>query len=155
RTAAAVLYLESFGNPRKFSRLARGLARTKPVIAVRSAESDVAQRAAASHTAAAATPAVTRDALFEQAGVIAVDTVSEVTDVLAAPGWQPLPAGNRVAILSNAGGAGVLAAGACVHNGLIVSPLAVVTKEKLAALLPAQATLDNPVDTTAGIDAAT
>jgi acyl-CoA synthetase (NDP forming)/GNAT superfamily N-acetyltransferase len=154
-TAAAVLYLESFGNPRKFSRLARGLARTKPVIAVRSAESDVAQRAAASHTAAAATPAVTRDALFEQAGVIAVDTVSEVTDVLAALAWQPLPSGDRVAILSNAGGAGVLAADACVHNGLVVPPLARATREKLAGLLPAQATVDNPVDTTAGIDAAT
>ena len=154
-TKAAVLYLESFGNPRKFSRLARGLARTKPVIAVRSAESDVAQRAAASHTAAAATPAVTRDALFEQAGVIAVDTVSEVTDVLAALAWQPLPGGNRVAILSNAGGAGVLAADACVHNGLLVSPLGPETRDKLAAVLPAQATLDNPIDTTAGIDAAT
>jgi acyl-CoA synthetase (NDP forming)/GNAT superfamily N-acetyltransferase len=154
-TAAAVLYLESFGNPRKFSRLARGLARTKPVIAVRSAESDVAQRAAASHTAAAATPAVTRDALFEQAGVIAVDTVSEVTDVLAALAWQPLPEGNRVAILSNAGGAGVLAADACVHNGLAVPSLTATTREKLAALLPAQASVDNPVDTTAGVDAAT
>lgn len=154
-TTAAVLYLESFGNPRKFSRLARGLARTKPIIAVRSAESDVAQRAAASHTAAAATPAVTRDALFEQAGVIAVDTVSEVTDVLAALAWQPLPAGNRVAILSNAGGAGVLAADACVHNGLVVSALAPATRDRLAALLPPQATVDNPIDTTAGVDAET
>lgn len=155
RTAAAVLYLESFGNPRKFSRLARALARTKPVLAVRSAESDVAQRAAASHTAAAATPAVTRDALFSQAGVIAVDTVSEVTDVLAALAWQPLPAGNRVAILSNAGGAGVLAADACVHNGLLVPPLGERTRAALAERLPAQASLGNPVDTTAGIDAAT
>lgn len=154
-TTAAVLYLESFGNPRKFSRLARTLARTKPVIAVRSAESDVAQRAAASHTAAAATPAVTRDALFEQAGVIAVDTVSEVTDVLAALAWQPLPAGNRVVILSNAGGAGVLAADACVHNGLVVPPLTEPTRAALAELLPAQASLANPIDTTAGVDAAT
>jgi acyl-CoA synthetase (NDP forming)/GNAT superfamily N-acetyltransferase len=152
-TAAAVLYLESFGNPRKFSRLARRLARSKPIIAVRSAESDVAQAAAASHTAAAATPAVTRDALFEQAGVIAVDTVSEVTDLLAALSWQPLPGGNRVAILSNAGGSGVLAADACVHNGLVLPPLAESTREALARLLPAQASLVNPVDTTAGVDA--
>jgi acyl-CoA synthetase (NDP forming)/GNAT superfamily N-acetyltransferase len=151
-TAAAVLYLESFGNPRKFSRLARGLARTKPVLAVRSAGSDVAQAAAASHTAAAATPAVTRDALFEQAGVIAVDTVSEVTDVLAALAWQPLPAGNRVAILSNAGGAGVLAADACVHNGLDVPSLSPDTAAALARLLPAHAGVANPVDTTAGVD---
>lgn len=154
-TSAAVLYLESFGNPRKFSRLARGLARTKPVIAVRSAESDVAQAAAASHTAAAATPAVTRDALFEQAGVIAVDTVSEVTDLLAALSWQPLPVGNRVAILSNAGGSGVLAADACVHSGLVVPRLEDDTRAKLAGLLPAQASLANPVDTTAGVGADT
>jgi acyl-CoA synthetase (NDP forming)/GNAT superfamily N-acetyltransferase len=154
-TKAAVLYLESFGNPRKFSRLARTLATTKPLIAVRSAESDVAQRAAASHTAAAATPAVTRDALFEQAGVIAVDTVSEVVDVLAALAWQPLPTGNRVAILSNAGGAGVLAADACVHNGLLVPPLGERTRAALAERLPAQASLANPIDTTAGVDEAT
>ena len=154
-TAAAVLYLESFGNPRKFSRLARGLARTKPVIAVRSAASDEAQAAAASHTAAAATPAVTRDALFEQAGVLAVDTVSEVVDLLAALSWQPLPAGNRVAILSNAGGSGVLAADACVHNGLVLPPLGDHTREELARLLPVQASLANPVDTTAGVDAGT
>jgi acyl-CoA synthetase (NDP forming)/GNAT superfamily N-acetyltransferase len=155
RTAAAVLYLESFGNPRKFGRLARSLARTKPVLAVRSAESDVAQRAAASHTAAAATPAVTRDALFSQAGVIAVDTVSELTDVIATLAWQPLPAGNRVAILSNAGGVGVLAADACVHGGLMVPPLAEGTRAALVRLLPAQASVANPVDTTAGVDADT
>jgi acyl-CoA synthetase (NDP forming)/GNAT superfamily N-acetyltransferase len=154
-TSAVVLYLESFGNPRKFARLARGLAQTKPVLAVRSASSDVAQAAAASHTAAAATPAVTRDALFEQAGVIAVDTVSELTDVLATLAWQPLPGGNRVAILSNAGGAGVLAADACVHNGLTVSALGAATEAALTRLLPAHATIANPVDTTAGVDAAT
>jgi acyl-CoA synthetase (NDP forming) len=153
QTAAAVLYLESFGNPRKFSRLARALARSKPVIAVRSAESDEAQAAAASHSAAAATPAVTRDALFEQAGVIAVDTVSEVTDLLAALSWQPLPVGARVAVLSNAGGSGVLAADACVHNGLELGPLADTTRGALEKLLPAQASLANPVDTTAGVDA--
>ena len=152
-TDAAVLYLESFGNPRKFSRLARILGRTRPVLAVRSAESDVAQQAAASHTAAAATPTVTRDALFRQAGVIAVDSVSELVDVLAAVTWQPLPAGNRVAVLSNAGGSGVLTADACVHNGLSLPSLAAVTRDALARLLPAEASVRNPVDTTAGVDA--
>ncbi|HET9138135.1 GNAT family N-acetyltransferase [Actinophytocola sp.] len=155
RTDIAVLYLESFGNPRKFSRVARALARTKPVLAVRPAGSDVAQRAAASHTAATATPAVTRDALFEQAGVIAVDTVGELIDTIAALSWQPLPAGNRVAVLSNAGGSGVLAADACVHNGLIVTELAPATTAALRALLPAQASVTNPVDTTATVDAPT
>lgn len=152
-TTAAVLYLESFGNPRKFSRLARALARDTPVLAVRSADSDVAQAAAASHTAAAATPAVTRDALFEQAGVIALNTVSEVTDTLAALAWQPLPAGDRVAVVSNAGGAGVLAADACVHNGLTLPQLGDQAREQLARLLPDQASLANPVDTTAVVTA--
>lgn len=154
-TDLAVLYLESFGNPRKFSRVARALARTKPVLAVRPAGSEVAQRAAASHTAAAATPAVTRDALFEQAGVIAVDTVAELVDLIAALSWHPLPAGNRVVVLSNAGGSGVLAADACIHNGLTMAELTPSTVNVLRQLLSSQASVHNPVDTTATVDAAT
>ncbi|NUT52168.1 MAG: GNAT family N-acetyltransferase, partial [Saccharothrix sp.] len=84
RTRAVALYLESFGNPRKFSRLARRVARRKPVLAIRAASSEAGQRAAASHTAATATPAVTRDALFRKAGVTAVDGVTELVEVLAA-----------------------------------------------------------------------
>jgi acyl-CoA synthetase (NDP forming)/GNAT superfamily N-acetyltransferase len=151
RTELAVLYLESFGNPRKFSRLARRLARTRPVLAVRSGSGDTAQRAAASHTSAAATPAVTRDALFEQAGVIAVDTVAELVDVIAGLSWQLLPGGPRVAVLSNAGGAGVLAADACEREGLVMADLSGETRDRLAKLLPAEAAVRNPVDTTAAI----
>ncbi|MFG1643575.1 GNAT family N-acetyltransferase [Amycolatopsis sp. NPDC049252] len=153
RTEIAVLYLESFGNPRKFSRLARQLARTRPVLAVRSGSGDTAQRAAASHTAAAATPAVTRDALFEQAGVIAVDTVAELVDVIAGLSWQLLPGGPRVAVVSNAGGAGVLAADACEREGLVMAELSDDTKERLAKLLPHEAAVRNPVDTTAAVPA--
>lgn len=154
RTEIAVLYLESFGNPRKFSRLAASLARKKPVLAVRNGSSLVAQDAAASHTAAAATPAVTRDALYEQAGVIAVDSVTELTDVIAALAWQPLPAGPSVAIVSNAGGAGVLAADACERAGLSIAALSPETTRRLAAVLPAQARIRNPIDTTAAVPAA-
>ena len=152
-TEIAVLYLESFGNPRKFGRLARMLAHTKPVLAIRTGDTEVARRAAASHTAAAATPAVTRDALYEQAGVIAVDTVSELIGTVAALSWQPLPAGGRVAVISNAGGVGVLAADACARNGLSLPDLSEATTNVLGALLPEHASLRNPVDTTAGIDA--
>ncbi|GAB2780618.1 acyl-CoA synthetase (NDP forming)/RimJ/RimL family protein N-acetyltransferase [Amycolatopsis magusensis] len=154
RTEIAVLYLESFGNPRKFSRLAAALAREKPVLAVRNGSGLVAQDAAASHTAAAATPAVTRDALYEQAGVIAVDSVTELTDVIAALAWQPLPAGGSVAIVSNAGGAGVLAADACERAGLSIAELTAGTARRLASVLPAQARIRNPVDTTAAVPAA-
>ncbi|WIY00430.1 GNAT family N-acetyltransferase [Amycolatopsis mongoliensis] len=153
RTELAVLYLESFGNPRKFSRLARRLARTRPVLAVRSGSGGTAQRAAASHTAAAATPAVTRDALFEQAGVIAVDTVAELIDVIAGLAWQLLPGGPRVAVVSNAGGAGVLAADACEREGLVMAELSEVTRDRLAKVLPAEAAVANPVDTTAAVSA--
>jgi len=151
-TSMAVLYLESFGNPRKFSRLARALSATKPVLTVRSASSAAAQQAAASHTAAAATPAVIRDALLAQAGVIAVDTVSELVDVIVALTWSPLPAGNRVAVLSNAGGTGVLAADACVHNGLMMSGFEPSTVASLRAVLSDQASVHNPIDTTATVD---
>jgi acyl-CoA synthetase (NDP forming)/GNAT superfamily N-acetyltransferase len=151
-TRFAVLYLESFGNPRKFARLARRIARHKPVLAIRAATSEAGQRAAASHTASTATPSVIRDALFRQAGVIAVDSVPELTDVLMALSWQPLPRGRSVAVLSNAGGLGVLAADACVREGLHMAELSAGTVQALSTLLPATASGGNPVDTTAVVD---
>jgi len=150
-TDAVVLYLESFGNPRKFGRIARAVARRKPVIAVRSASTAAGQRAAASHTAATATPAVSRDALFDQAGVTTVDSLSELSGVLAILAWQPLPPGSRVGIVGNAGGIGVLAADACQRHGLAVADLAPATVETLRELLPASASPHNPVDTTAAV----
>jgi acyl-CoA synthetase (NDP forming)/GNAT superfamily N-acetyltransferase len=155
RTEVAVLYLESFGNPHKFSRLARRLGQHKPVIVLRTATTEVAQRAAASHTAAAATPAVTRDALYRQAGVIAVDTLTELFATTAVLCWQPVPAGSQVMVLSNAGGAGVLTADACARHGLGLPELSECTRATLRQLLPTQASLHNPIDTTAGVDAAT
>ncbi|SHF69730.1 bifunctional acetate--CoA ligase family protein/GNAT family N-acetyltransferase [Streptoalloteichus hindustanus] len=152
-TRVAVLYLESFGNPRKFARLARRLAARKPVVAVRVGTSEVARRAAASHTAAAATPAATRDALYEQAGVIAVDDLSEVLAVTCLLSWQPLPAGSRVGVISNAGGAGVLAADACARYGLVLPELDERTRAGLAEALPEHAGVANPVDTTGGASA--
>ena len=154
-TDLAVLYLESFGNPRKFSRLARLLAQHKPVLTIRTGSSEVARRAAASHTAAAATPAATRDALFGQAGVIAVDSMTELMAAIAMLSWQPLPAGDRVGVISNAGGAGVLAADACAAHRLVLPPLAEATVARLRDLLPATASTANPVDTTAGVDGET
>jgi len=151
-TRFAVLYLESFGNPRKFARLARRIARQKPVLAIRAATSEAGQRAAASHTASTATPSVVRDALFHQAGVIAVNSVPELTDVLMALSWQPLPRGRSVAVLSNAGGLGVLAADACVREGLRMAELSVGTVQALSTVLPTTASGCNPVDTTAVVD---
>ena len=154
-TRIALLHVESLGNPRVFTRVARRLAARIPVLAVRAASTEVGARAAASHTAAAATPAVHRDAVFDQAGVIAVDGLHELVVATAALSWSPPVTGDRVAVLSNAGGAGVLAADACVRRGLRVPPLAPDTRARLAALLPPTAAVDGPVDTTATVPAAT
>ncbi|HSK61039.1 MAG TPA: GNAT family N-acetyltransferase, partial [Actinomycetospora sp.] len=154
-TEVAVLHVESFGNPRTFSRLARRLSARVPVLAVRAASSDVGARAAASHTAASATPAVRRDALYRQAGVQPVDDLGELAGALAALCWSPPAPGDRVAVLGNAGGTNVLAADALVAAGLRVPPLAPATRERLAALLPVTAAVAGPVDTTAAVDAAT
>ena len=148
-TRLAVLHLESYGNPRKFSRFARRLAERMPVLTVRSGSSAAGQRAAASHTASTATPRVTRDALFWQAGVLAVDRLDELSELVATLSWQPLPTGRRTAVISNVGGVGVLAADACEARGLAVPTLSDRTQRALRRLLPAGAATAGPVDTTA------
>jgi acyl-CoA synthetase (NDP forming)/GNAT superfamily N-acetyltransferase len=151
RTKLALLYVESFGSPRRFAQTARRVGRQFPVLTVIGGRSVAGQRAAASHTAAAATPLVTQEALFEQAGVIAATTLGELIDAAALLASQPLPAGNRVAIVTNAGGAGVLAADACGDNGLKVATLSEKTQERLRKLLPGGAAVAGPVDTSAAV----
>ena len=153
-TKLGILHVESFGNPRKFSRTARRVARGMPLLTVLAGRSAAGRRAAASHTAAAATPAVTQEALFSQAGVIATFSLGELVDAAALLARQPVPAGSRVAIVSNAGGAGVLAADACSDSGLTVATLMEQTQAALASILPVTAACGNPVDTTAAIDPA-
>lgn len=153
RTDVILLYLESFGNPRKFARLARRVGRTKPIVALKSGRSDAGSRAAASHTAALAETDVAVDALFQQAGVIRVHTVHELFETAQVLSHQPLPAGRRVAILSNGGGPAILAADACEDVGLSVPPLAEATRARLRAVAPADASVANPVDLTASAGA--
>jgi len=155
QTTLAVLYVESFGNPRAFARTARRVGRKMPVLAIVSGRSAAGQRAAASHTAATATPVVTQEALFSQAGIIATHSLGELVETAAFLSCQPLPAGQRVAIVSNAGGAGVLAADACAEAGLTVVTLGTRTQQRLAEVLPAGAAIAGPVDTTAGVGAET
>ena len=147
-TRLGVLHVESFGNPRKFARTARRVAAKTPLLTVLAGRSAPGARAAASHTAAAATPELTRRALFEQAGIVATDDLGELVDAAALLAAQPLPAGPRVAVVSNAGGAGVLAADACADAGLTVPVLDPATRRALAGLLPSCAAVANPVDTT-------
>ena len=152
-TKLAVLYLESFGSPRKFARTARRVSAHLPVLTVHAGRSAPGQRAAASHTAAVAAPLITRQALFEQAGIIATASLGALLDTAVLLANQPVPAGRKVAIVTNAGGAGVLAADACVEAGLSVARIGPRTQERLRRLLPDGAAVGGPVDTTAAVGA--
>ena len=151
QTKLAVLYIESFGNPRKFARTARRVGARMPVLTVHAGRSEAGQQAAASHTAAIATPLVSREALFEQAGIIATPGFGELVEVTALLASQPPPAGRTVAIVSNVGGAGVLAADACTDLGLAVHHPRGQLKQQLHALVPGGGAVTGPVDTTATV----
>jgi acyl-CoA synthetase (NDP forming)/RimJ/RimL family protein N-acetyltransferase len=145
-TDAIALYLESFGNPRRFARIANRVARVKPILALKSGSTTMGERAAMSHTAALAGSDVAAEALFRQAGVLRAHTLQELCDVLHLVATQPLPHGRRVAILSNAGGLAILCADACAELGFELAPLSEHTRQHLAAMLPDEATVANPVD---------
>lgn len=145
-TSVILLYVESFGNPYKFTRIARRVSRKKPIIAVKAGRSEAGARAASSHTGALAAADVGTDALFRRAGVIRVNTIDEMFGVSAALANQPVPKGPNVGILTNAGGPGVLVADACEGLGLKVPTLSHATQKKLGRFLPIEAALSNPVD---------
>ncbi len=145
-TRVILLYLESFGNPRKFARIAPIVAREKPIIAMKSGRSAAGTRAAASHSAALASLDVAVDALFEQAGVMRTNTLEEMFDVAALLSTQPAPPGPRVAVVTNAGGPGILLADACEAEGLQLPELTETTRAQLREFLPPQASVANPVD---------
>jgi acetyl coenzyme A synthetase (ADP forming)-like protein len=154
RTDVILLYLESFGNPRRFSQIARRVSRRKPIVAVKSGRSASGARAAASHTGALASSDAVVDALFAQAGVIRTTTIQELFDVATLLAHQPVPLGRRVAILTNAGGPGILAADACEGHGLELTPLSPACQEALRSFLPRAAAVANPVDMLASASAA-
>lgn len=145
-TDVILLYVESFGNPRRFARIARRVNRSKPIIAVKAGRSQAGRRAAGSHTAALAASDVAVDALFRQAGVTRVETLDEMLALAAGLAAQPLPSGRRVGIVTNAGGPAILCTDACEAEGLAVPKLSDQIKTKLAAFLPLTAALNNPVD---------
>ncbi|WP_326822816.1 bifunctional acetate--CoA ligase family protein/GNAT family N-acetyltransferase [Streptosporangium sp. NBC_01756] len=149
-TDVIALYLESFGNPRRFGRIARRVSRRKPIIAIKSGRGGSGERAVRSHTAAATTPDVAVDALLKASGVIRVDTVQDMLDTARLLATQPLPQGRRVAIVGNSGGPQALAADACEQRNLLVPELTPVTRGRLRSRLPVAAAVANPVDLTAG-----
>jgi acetyl coenzyme A synthetase (ADP forming)-like protein len=146
RTRVILLYLESFGNPRRFARLARRIGRHKPIVALKAGRTRAGSRAAGSHTAALAARDGAVEALFRQSGVIRAETIDEMFDIAACLDAQPLPAGRRVAIVTNAGGPGILAVDACEAAGLSVTDLSAGTQMTLHSFLPPSASVVNPVD---------
>ena len=145
-TAVVLLYLESFGNPRRFGRIARRVARTKPILAMKSGVTRAGSRAASSHTSALAGSEAAVSALFRQAGVTRCDTLEELIDVAAFFSSQPPLQGRRVAVLTNAGGLGILCADACDAAGLVLPQLSEETRAALASVLPQEASIANPID---------
>jgi acetyl coenzyme A synthetase (ADP forming)-like protein len=145
-TDVILLYLESFGNPRKFADIARRVGRVKPIVAVKAGHSGAGARAASSHTGARATSDVLVETMLREAGVIRSRTLEELFDVATVLANQPVPGGGRVAIVTNAGGPAILAADACEANGLAVPVLSERSQHELRTCLPAAASVGNPVD---------
>jgi acetyl coenzyme A synthetase (ADP forming)-like protein len=148
-TKVILLYLESFGNPKKFVRIARSVTLTKPVVVVKGGRTSIGSRAVASHTGALATAGVASEALFAQTGVIRVDTLEELFDVANLLSHQPIPRGKRVAILTNGGGPGIMTADACGDRGLELHILSNEDVSELKSFLSSRASVANPIDMTA------
>ncbi|MBK6765638.1 MAG: acetate--CoA ligase family protein [bacterium] len=146
RTSLVLLYIESFGNATRFIQVAREMVATKPIIAVKSGRTRAGARAASSHTASLAAADVAVDAIFESAGVLRVDTVEKLFDYAQAFATQPLPAGSRVAVMSNGGGPAILATDAVEGNGLEMAEFTPETTTKLKSVLADLASARNPVD---------
>ncbi|HLF60648.1 MAG TPA: GNAT family N-acetyltransferase [Acidimicrobiia bacterium] len=146
QTDVITLYLESFGNPKRFSRIARRIGRRKPIIAVKSGRTSSGSRAASSHTGALASSEVAVQALFRQSGVIRVDSIEELFSTANLLANQPIPRGNRVGIVTNAGGPGILAADALEGNGLTLPELSPQLQAEIGELLPKEASTRNPID---------
>jgi len=150
QTQIILLYLENFGNPRKFTQITSEVSRCKPIVAVKSGRTTLGAKAASSHTGALAGLDVGVDALFEQAGIMRVDTTEELFDVAAALSRQPIPKGNRVVVVTNAGGPGILATDALISHGLEMPNLAPSTVNELKKFISADASYSNPMDMVGG-----
>jgi acetyl coenzyme A synthetase (ADP forming)-like protein len=149
-----LMYVENFGNPRRFLEIASRIAKVKPIIAVKSGRSRVGARAAASHTGALAASDAAVDALMNQAGVLRAGSIEELFDMAMAFRGQPLPRSRNAAVLTNSGGPGILAADALEPQGIELPELAPETVARLKPLFPAEASLRNPLDMIASATAA-
>lgn len=146
KVRAILMYLESFGNPRRFAKLARQITRHKPIFVVKSGRTAAGARAASSHTAALAGTDLAADVLMQQCGVIRAQTVEELFDYAMAFPRLPMPKGDRIGIISNAGGPAIILTDACEAAGLSVPELSPATQARIKALVAEEASVRNPVD---------
>jgi acyl-CoA synthetase (NDP forming)/RimJ/RimL family protein N-acetyltransferase len=144
--AVVMLYVESFGNPQRFSTISRRVSRRKPILAVKGDRRRPVLGGAASHTAGGLHGEVVVNALFRQAGVLRVDGTGALFDAAEVLEAQPLPAGRAVAVVTNSGGLGTLAADACLTRGLGLAALSSETRSRLDGALPRADSTSNPVD---------
>jgi acetyl coenzyme A synthetase (ADP forming)-like protein len=153
KTDIILMYLENFGNPRNFTLIARDVSLKKPIVAVKSGRTRLGAKAVSSHTGALGGLDVGVDALFEQTGIMRVDTIEELFDVAAALSLQPVPRGNRAVVITNAGGPGVLATDALIYSGVEMPDLTPETVAELKKFCPPEASFSNPMDMVAGAGA--
>ncbi len=143
-----LMYIENFGNPKNFVRIAREVTKRKPVIAVKSGRSEAGSRAAASHTGSLGGSDLAAEAIFNQTGVLRANSIEELFDYAMAFSLQPLPHGDRVAVVSDAGGPAIMAVDELVAHGLRLADLSPETVESMRAWAPPEASLRNPIDLT-------
>src|SRR5437773_916122 len=147
-TKIVLAYIENFGNPKNFVRIARATTKEKPVIAVKSGRSEAGSRAAASHTGSLGGSDLAAEAVFSQTGVLRAGSIEELFDLAMAFSLQPLPRGDRVAIVSDAGGPAIMCVDELVAQGLRLAELSAATQAFMRSWAPAEASLRNPVDLT-------
>ena len=145
-TKSIVIYMESIGDARSFLSASREVALTKPIIVIKAGRTEAAAKAAASHTGSLTGSDEVLDAAFRRVGVLRVNSISEVFDMAEVLSKQPRPKGPRLAILTNAGGPGVLATDALIENKGELAPLSAETMVALDAILPAAWSHSNPID---------
>lgn len=145
-TRVIAAYLEDISHGQKFMRIAEKVSKDKPIIILKSGRTQAGAKAASSHTGSLAGADMAYNCAFERTGVIRVDSIEHLFDVAAALAYQPLPQGDRIAVVTNAGGPGIMMADVLEMAGLKVAELKKETKEKLAAILPQAASIHDPVD---------
>jgi len=153
-TNVIAAYLEDIPRGQEFMHVAENITKEKPIVILKAGRTETGARAASSHTGSLAGSDSAYDSAFQRCGVIRVDSIEELFDISKALAYQPLPRGGRVAILTNAGGPGIMMTDALEMAGLSITKPDMDTKQKLSGILPSAASVNNPIDVLGDADAA-